>query len=222
MSTYNRSAMIFDHKDADGDTLSVYTLAARRYAPATLAVAVNAEDDDREQIAHLTPDAVTRLRAALKPHDPAEKGAEAPAQVFEIGRAYRLLPGARYSNGEPASIARAGATRVTYDGPGDGDGNVWVRPVGGGMARLVAPRYLAPLDPPAPAPATTEGASYADLSGEDMDALGLRLVTEESFPLDAQRVAAVKEAFAILGDDGATVDTDSLLAIADFLIGEAA
>ncbi|MDG4792683.1 hypothetical protein [Micromonospora sp. WMMD1082] len=39
--------------------------------------------------------------------------------------------------------------------------------------------------------------------------------------LDPARVAAVREAMAILGDDGASVDLEALLAVAEFLIGDA-
>ncbi|MFI7069570.1 hypothetical protein [Micromonospora sediminicola] len=226
MSTYNRSAMIFDHEDGDGDTLTVYTLSERRYAPAVLAVTVNAEDEDREQIAHLTPEAVTRLREALKEHDPAEKDKPQPAPAIEVGREYRLLPGAMYSNGTRASIAATGATRVTYRADGCGDGNVWVTPLDGDargdMGRLVDPAYLAPLEAPKPTPLP-----YAVLRNWSYPVPSAGRVFEVSTAgpkLDPLRVAAVKEAFAILGGEkeDVFVDTDSLLAIADFLVEGAA
>lgn len=179
MSTYNRSAMIFDCEDSDGDAMSVYTLASARYAPAVLAVVVNAETDG-EQIAHLTPEDVTALREALKPHDPAEKDAEPMAPPLKVGDRVVVTAPVR-------------ATRAVILAAMDSEGEYLVRFEDGrypGMQGYLTAEEVAPAEPE-PAPA---------------------------LPLDPARIAAVTVAFQILGEDGASVDTDSLLAIADFLV----
>ncbi|TDC29977.1 hypothetical protein [Micromonospora sp. KC213] len=226
-------AAILDYVDPVGDTLTVYT---RSSESAPLGLTINAEVDD-EVTVHLTPDGVTRLREALKPFDPAEKDAEPPAPAIEVGREYRLLPGAHCASNREAEPCFRDVTRVRVELADAGDGDVRVTVLDGGTHAgsegwYVQRCFLAPLDEPAPLATdgavdalrarlgTTTGAPLVEVTPADLG----RLWALPAPDLDPRRVAAVREAWSILGgdEDGTCVDTDSLLAIADFLVEGAA
>ncbi|SCF42651.1 hypothetical protein GA0070618_6695 [Micromonospora echinospora] len=154
---------ILDLTDVEGDTLTVYTRSSRENP---IALTINAETDD-EQTVWLTPARVTELRAALASHDPAEvpttgtalhELAErvtrptAPVAAIEVGREYRLLPGAKLHTdfGDVSTgLATSGTTRVVVTNPKTRRGNATVTAVDGVNAGTpnwsVAPEFLAPL-----------------------------------------------------------------------------
>ncbi|RLK22620.1 hypothetical protein DER29_0457 [Micromonospora sp. M71_S20] len=220
-------AAILDYVDPDGDALTVYT----RTNPAEpLSMSINA-GEDHEQNVHLTAEGVTRLRAALAPHDPAERPTTGtaihslaerftratPTPAVEVGREYRLLPDARYTNGERA-IFDADVTRVqVVDGP-TRQGNVRVRCLDGeydrGAEFHVGPTYLAPLTGDATPTATVvDELTPADVA--DLVDPCAYVVTDDSFPLDARRVAALKLAHELYPDAA----PGDLMVIVAFLVG---
>ncbi|MFD6638307.1 hypothetical protein ACFWDN_21100 [Micromonospora chalcea] len=149
-------AAILDYVDPEGDALTVYT----RTNPAEpLALTLTCGAGNGELTVTLMPEAVTRLREALKPHDPAEKDAEAPAPAIVVGREYRLLPGAfcRLHGGGtvPTFEGFRGVTRVRVVHGPDSIGDFWVTPLDGEAREdhATAPQFLAPLTEAAPDPA---------------------------------------------------------------------
>ncbi|WP_229398205.1 hypothetical protein [Micromonospora okii] len=202
-----RPSVVADIEDATGDSLTVYT---RSTGGAPLSVTINAETD-REQTMTLTPANVTTLRAALKPHDPAERDAPAPLTTVEAGRVYRLLPSATLAGGTPSVMVRHGVTRVeVVNARPDSDGDVWVKRLNGryvGTRNCVHPSGLAPLDDAPATPATPDA----------VEALSSRL-TDVAPQLDPARVAAWEKAAALLADK--EVESFEVRALAEFLIGD--
>ncbi|MEV1157717.1 hypothetical protein AB0J27_20190 [Micromonospora chokoriensis] len=198
---------IFTPTDRDGDIFEVET---ETNAGSDVVLMVTVDNDATDNYgSYLTRDAVDRLRAALAPFgtkpEPVKPEPVDPVDIVK-GREYRLLPDAETLPGMPSSAVTDGVTRVRVVNPDSGYNTDTVRVRGldgrgtsfGGTEYIVHPRFLAALPTEAP-DAQPDAAS----------------------PLDPARVAAVREAFTILGAEGHTVDVEALISIADYLAGDA-
>lgn len=220
-------AAILDYVDPDGDTMTVYT----RTNPAEpLVLMVNA--DNTAESVNLTPDAVTRLRAALKPYDPAEKDA-APAELKPGDRARVTGDSAEWGHGFRAGdvvtlVHRGDNYRDDDDRP-----RGWICQAADGPTDwYVHADDLAPLDEPATL-ATDDAvaalrARLGTLTGAPqvaatvLDEAHVWTATTAAPDLDPRRVAAVAKALDLFGESVFVdeVSAADVLAVAAYLIGE--
>ncbi|SCL33079.1 hypothetical protein GA0070616_4629 [Micromonospora nigra] len=101
---------VLDYVDPDDDTLTVYT---RTNPGEPLQLVINADEDNAPAV-NLTPDGVTRLRAALKAFDPAEAD---PVPAADPGRLYTLPAVTTVGQFDPARVAALDKARE-YVKPG--------------------------------------------------------------------------------------------------------
>lgn len=200
----------FEFEDADGDVITVETCHSERPDDTVFV-------DASENGVYLTRSAVDRLRAALAPYGTVE--AAKPADVIEVGREYRLLPGATvrvFSGERQAGIVSTGATRVRVDYRPDSYGDFSVTALDGTDAGnpgwFVNPAYLAPLTDPTDAAVATLRVKLTEAEAT---------LTELTPSLDPRRVAAIDKAAAILTEHFDEVDTVDVQSVAAFLLGEA-
>ncbi|MGC5319296.1 hypothetical protein ACPXB5_11215 [Micromonospora arida] len=152
---------IFEHTDSDGDRLVIETETGAGADVVLFAETLNTYADNSG--AHLTREAVDRLRAALAPYGTKSEPVN-PADIVE-GREYRLLPGAETLPGTPSSAVADGVTRVRVVSPDSGYDSETVRVRGldgrgtsvGGTEYIVHQRFLAALPTEAPKPALKAG-----------------------------------------------------------------
>ncbi|OZV74784.1 hypothetical protein CA850_29855 [Micromonospora echinospora] len=98
------------------------------------------------------------------------------AGAVEVGREYRLLPGACRSGGYAALTDYFGPARVRVIRLPDADGDVFVETCDGARSVYVLPQYLAPLDP-SPAPAAADVVRAARETAAEAGRLGMRNVS---------------------------------------------